>query len=347
MYLINFAGNGGYILLAEDRRDEPILALATEGNLNPEDELPAPALMMLSNALSGRNMRRIDHINDECPINELCPLKPDPPVGYTTYTEYGPWEVTESVEPMVRVFWGQGAPFNAKLELIDGKLPPVGCVATALMQLMSYHRLPASYNWDEILYDKSSPYSADVLSSLGKEIGRPELLYMKYSLEGSGAPSDNVPRTLRHYGYTSGEVEEYDAPVINREIKSGRPVYVSGYSHVTREFKGYGALPFLFKDFFTTFSGGHAFLLDGLKVLRRKIKSVRYPDGVIQREWYETKELVHCKFGWGSTSPDAYYFHKDFNTNKGGAELRVIIDRYGEDHYYRFNLEMITSIQPR
>ncbi len=214
--------------------------------------------------------------------------------------EYGAFKPVLHIAPLVPVEWKQRKPHNTKLDKIldkrDGKmkLPPVGCVATAVSQIMSYHRYPTyrwgkTIDWDRLINDTYSPYSVDILATLHRELGYPQFLHMNYGLDGSGAPSENVPRTFRAYGYKCSDLIDYDFASIKDEIISKRPVYMRG----------------------RTANSGHAWVLDGWVTLQRLVTVRRKDTKEVLYCYNEKLDFVHCNVGWGPYY-NGYYFSKAF-----------------------------------
>lgn len=76
--------------------------------------------------------------------------------AHTTRSNYAP------VEPFIKSKWGQEDPFNRKAPQINGALPPVGCVATALAQAMNYYQYPKKAKFDSQYYVDDSDEGTDV-----------------------------------------------------------------------------------------------------------------------------------------------------------------------------------------
>lgn len=62
---------------------------------------------------------------------------------------------------------------------------------------------------------------------------------------------------------------------------------------------------------------------------------------------YQTKELVHCNFGWNG-SDNGYYLSKAFNT-VNGPEMRSTEEgeTYGQKYNYQYNHQIIKDIKRR
>lgn len=201
--------------------------------------------------------------------------------------------------------WEQGSGYNNYCPVMDGSHVVVGCVATAMAQIIHYWRYPVrgfghfSYrhstygiqavNFDTVDYNyslmpdhlsrRSSAAECDMVSRLCYHCG--VTVQMNYQnpghTTGSGAQSSKVPDALKHFGYTDVEYlsrsnvndDSRWRVTIRREIDALRPIYYSGAS--------------------TEY--GHAFVLDG----------------------YTTQNKFHFNWGWGGYS-DGFY---TLNTMQG------------------------------
>ena len=184
----------------------------------------------------------------------------------------------QRVEPLLRDAWSQYAPYNNMCPLdAQGQRCVVGCVATAMTQVMHYWEWPRkgtgtheyvdekgcgqslSSNFAEHTYDwlnmrdvyKEGEYTSaegDAVALLSSDCGI--AVNMTYGAESSGARSIYQPMAMvNHFGYDKGtqllfrdfySLEEITL-MLKKELAAGRPVLISGYSNV----------------------GGHAFVIDG------------------------------------------------------------------------------------
>ena len=151
-----------------------------------------------------------------------------------------------------------------------------------------------------------------------------------------------MPRTLRRYGYQSNDLIPYDWAQIKSEISADRPVYIEAYSFLTERRKP----KFLFwgGGIERTYDGGHAWVLDGLRVLGRKIQIVSRISEAVIETLYETNDLVYCNLGWSGKS-NGYYPSGIFDTNKGPEMRSVSTSTYGQADRYVYNLNIITGIR--
>ena len=195
------------------------------------------------------------------------------------------------VEPMVKTQWHQVYPYNAECP-IDPRYEQyadndgfafgisirgaTGCVATAMAQVMTYHKYPAcghgaiSYNtrslnipqsmdfstmpfdWDnmaETYVDENySDIQKDAVARLMHVCGNSVI--MDYTLGSSGAQNPNLAYALIHYFDYNPNIRTYAKnyfssteweDIIHTDLENGRPIIYTGQGQ----------------------NGGHAFVLDG------------------------------------------------------------------------------------
>lgn len=185
------------------------------------------------------------------------------------------------VAPLLgEIEWNQESPYNANCpymsyydedeeKTVSGKAP-TGCVATALAQVMRYHKWPneskgnisyttytlkqnitadlnATYNWDLMLPTYNGVTATDEqkaeVAKLMYNVGA--ALKSDYTPSGTGATDvDVVPTLVRYFNYDPGAryvqrdytaVNLYEQGLIN-EIEAGRPV---PYGGVTKKNEGH------------------------------------------------------------------------------------------------------------
>jgi len=143
------------------------------------------------------------------------------------------------IAPLLQTAWGQGAPYNLQCPKKGGMYCQTGCVATAMAQIMYYHRCPATgFDWNnmQLTYtgnetDVQQQAVAKLMAECGKAAG------MEYGVGSSSAfAMDAAEAFSRDFGYqeTSGELyrmdysdEEWEELIYN-ELAAGRPVLYSG-----------------------------------------------------------------------------------------------------------------------
>lgn len=239
---------------------------------------------------------------------------------------------TPVVEPLLgNILWGQDAPYNDKCPTYSNQGTTtnyyVGCVATAMSQIMRYYKYPekgtgkysyvsnvgelsadfgnTTYLWDDMLESyagTSTQAQRDAVATLCAHIGIS--VNMTYEPAGSGAFSQVVPGAMKDYfGYDKGvsylvrdyyTSEEWMA-LIKKELDAKRPVYYSASNDDGQ--------------------GGHAFVCDG----------------------YDSNGFVHINWGWKGKS-NGYFMVNYMNPD----DLGIGSGSGG----YNTGQEIIIGIQP-
>ncbi len=221
----------------------------------------------------------------------------------------------EAVEPLMVSEWDQSAPYNNIVSQRLGATVYTGCVATAMAQIMYYHRSPtrgtggknyiiesedpstngkrlavsfnSAYDWDNMLptYTTGSynTTQANAVATLMLHCGvAVEMSYGTALVGGSGAFDYNVALAANQYFGYAAKLYTRDVysteqwmDMIFDEISNGRPVYYGGV---------------------TAQEAGHAFVFDG----------------------YNEEGLVHVNWGW-SGSGNGYFDVALLNSSTGGS----------------------------
>ena len=215
-YAFNDTVEGGYILLSADDVAPAILAKVNSGVFSMSDMSEEARLWL--EAMS-------NHI--EIAIKYDIPL-------YTSNTRAGG---RQTVNPLLSTTWGQGPPYNDLCPVcFNGEKSASGCVATAMAQIMYYHKWPSNgtgshtyrsqgngfiesadfgnttYQWNMMqdhygstsLDGSKHVYNFEYSSSSAKAVAT--LMYhcgvsvdMDYDYSGSGAYSFDIPHSLISY----------------------------------------------------------------------------------------------------------------------------------------------------
>lgn len=224
------------------------------------------------------------------------------------------------VPMLCQAVWGQYSPFNDDCPLSYGKHCVVGCGATALAQIMFYHKWPekgkgensylaksinqtvsmnfaeTSFDWDNMLadYDQGNPTEAQnkAVAVLNRACG--VAMSMNYSANGSTATVfDAGTGAYEYLDYAQSVLYLYRDYIPSRrweqiiydEMAAGRPVLYGGVSMGAQAF-------------------GHAFVCDG----------------------YQKGGYFHFNWGW--------------NGDCNGYFLLDALDSYGPSYpSYTFNLQ--------
>ena len=349
IYVVNYADNEGFAILAADTLMETILAYSNQGNI--ADTMDNPGVRMFMEMIPAYAAMRLAHDPgwDSLTLEEKYPPQSELLLR-REYTQVGPF---------VPVRWNQWEPFNDGINFPDwikcsqstNGNPPSGCVAIAILQIMAANQYPTSFQvsngwyscdwnkWRGYQYGANFPddsYDRRAIAALTKEIG--SAVDMSYSCEGSSSNINKANDALRNrFNYATDGIYSFHADRVKSDLSSKRAIYVRAYA--TENWIGY--------------SQGHAWVIDGYKDVYRiwgvynNIYDADYnllrQDLIGERKEQETRWL-HCNFGWGGDG-NGYYYVGVFNT-EFPTELDPGCSQPSKYYYYRFKLEMIKNIRP-
>lgn len=180
-----------------------------------------------------------------------------------------------AIEPMVTTRWDQNDPYNYMCPVYDSYMQfkcPTGCGATAMAQVLNYHRYSTtSFDWDNMLDSYDGAYTNTERNAVAKlmyECGSASnTVYNSY---GSAASTDNIMKGLVSLGY--------DKYVANTYMNN---YSVMGWNNmIYDQLQNYG--PVIISGFYGR--TGHAFVCDG----------------------YDGNGFFHINWGWGGKS-DGYF----------------------------------------
>lgn len=287
-YVFNYQDRG-FVIVSADNRCTPILGYSMNGCFN-ESRMPANMLSWIEQysteiATGIRN----NAPEDKAMLKEWAEVLDG---------EFNIPPAPKADDYLVQSTWEQGYGYNKYCPQLNGQNVVVGCVATAMAQIIRYYEYPTrgfgskSYthnyygqlgvSFDTSEYDyslmplhvtwRSNSNEIDMVSRLCYHCG--VVVSMNYqdpnNTDGSGAQTSRVVDGLLHFGYTNAQF--YSRSIVNddtrwinmikNEIDNQRPIEYSGFSD----------------------SYGHAFVLDG----------------------YRNTNKYHFNWGWGGMS-DGWY----------------------------------------
>ena len=214
----------------------------------------------------------------------------------------------EKISPLIKTQWDQLTPYN---NMCPNKYP-TGCLATAVAQVMYYHKYPANYDWDVMKTSYVSTDTGDAVDAVAKlmaDVG--DKLYMHYEEDGSSSYLVDGSEALRYeFGYSESteyvERDSYTAKswdeLLYNELASSRPVIFAAQSMTP------------------TGLSGHGFIIDGYEV----------EDGV---------GYFHVNWGWSGRSDDYFLIsvlNPKYQYTGGGAGSSG----------YSFEQQAVIGIQP-
>jgi len=228
------------------------------------------------------------------------------------------------VEILLTAKWNQNSPYN--LQCPEDAAGPgghvyVGCVATAMVQIMYYWRYPihgsgihshnwppygtmtvnygnATYEWNA-MQDAIDGNNPDEIAEIGYHTAIS--VDMMFSPTGSAAFSSDVPHAFRTYFNYKNSVQYVEKgdysfstweTMLQSELNLACPMYYSGFSS----------------------SGGHAFVCDA----------------------YQGSNFYHFNFGWSGSS-NGYYTLQDVGGFNGGQSMVRYIEPEDTNYPYIAN----------
>ena len=282
-YVFNDDTGKGFVVVAGDDKMGEVLAYSHEAsidmaNLNPEARYLLDSYRQVYEKL-GKNK------------------------GLTTRAETAT-KATDAVQPLLKSKWGQDYPYSKQTQYVTG------CVATAVAQVMYYHKWPAQgkgqesykvtfdntvrsadftkshYDWDNMLPDYNrrnvTTKQEDAVALLMNDVGI--ATNMQYTDRASGTQSYMAERALRNYfDYDAALVTRFDEgednfiEIVKKELRNGFPLYISGDP---------------------SSGGGHAWVCDG----------------------FDEEDKFHMNFGWNGQA-DGYYSLATLDVKSTGSEF--------------------------
>ena len=289
IHVFNFADDNGFAIMSGDKRVPSLIALAEKGSFPQDTIIDNPGLAIFLERMGNQGPSKI---KDKTPYPYVDPNDPE------TFKIYGEWENTIYKDyGYCFVKWGQRDPYNYYCPEKDGEKCATGCVATALAQLMSIYKQPSSYNGYSFDWEKmtltSTPFedAQKDIARLMQQLGLKKNLDMDYGYN-SGAYPENIPRTLKAFGYSSGgKLVNYNTDDIVKELKLGYSVLVGGRSQKN--------------------GNGHRWLVHGL-LERKQVNELYTKEGVYAGKQTTIKYYPLCNWGWEGRH-DGYYLSNAFN----------------------------------
>lgn len=311
-YIFNYAGNRGYMILSGDDVALPVLGYNDQGSIDAEALPPQLEWWLQEYA------RQIEYAVAHGASTVSRDAQPEGPKA-------------QAIEPMIKTYWDQGAPYNNKCPMLNAQRTYTGCVATAMAQVMKYFNYPAvgqnsiSYNdedgcgkrlslnfakrrfdWDNMLDTyKAGEYTdaqAEAVASLMQAAGYS--VKMSYAADASGALAMNIKRGLVRYFNYDPNIEyalrsyysatEWKQKIIDN-LQNVGPILYGGASMI---------------------GGGHSFVLDG----------------------YDGNGYFHFNWGWSQMS-DGYYLLDALNPSSLGTGG-------GAGGGYNFTQDALFGVQP-
>ena len=287
-------GGQGFVIVSGDDRTAPILGYADHGSLD-EATMPPAMKAWLGNY---RHELSTGHLRTQRKVARA------------------------AIEPLLQSSWNQTGRYNTFCPAYMGENSVTGCVATAMAQLMNYHRWPetttdtipgyvtqslqlavdslppTTFDWS-LMGNANSDEVAKLMFYCGASVK------MDYTPLSSGASFSELSSALvRYFGYdpslrrmlrTYYGIDEWEETVY-AELAEKRPVFYAGQTYADE---------------------GHAFICDG----------------------YDGEGLFHINWGWGGFC-DGYFLLSACDAESGGTGGASSSSGYSLDQ------EIVVGIKP-
>ena len=300
-YIFNDEAGKGFVVIAGDDKMGKVLAYSKEASINMANLNPEARYLFDT----------YRQVYEELSKNKTLTTR----AGAAT-------KAADAVQPLLKSKWGQDYPYSKQTRYMTG------CVATAVAQVMYYHKWPAQgkgqesytvkfdntvrsadftkshYDWDNMLLDYNrrniTTKQEDAVALLMNDVGI--ATNMQYTDRASGTQSYMAERALRNYfDYDAAMVtRSYEGvdnfiEIVKEELRNGFPLYISGDSKT---------------------GGGHAWVCDG----------------------FDEEDRFHMNFGWNGQA-NGYYSLATLNVTSTGSEIN------GAQHSFNRRLHVI-AIHP-
>ena len=313
-YAFNIDG-GGFIIIAGEDRASTVLGYSDKGHLDFKN-LPSNLKALLDGYKSEIEFLQIYKGDDLVTVTPTL-------------------NATSGVEPLIKTTWGQEMPYYLQCPMENGEYCVVGCVATAMAQVMYYWKFPTSsdaisgygggwwggitvpalpattfdyslmlpsychWDWDnsELIQDTYTTEQAQEVAKLSRYCG--QAVEMDYSPEGSGAYTWDQLAAMKNFGYSN-----------NAQLKSKSGNTTEWESMIRTELEAGRPILYSASD---PSAGGHAFICDG----------------------YNSSNYYHFNYGWYGTC-DGWYLTTALN----------MIHRDGEELHFNSSHQMLTGVEP-
>ena len=361
MYALNLGENNGFVVMSASLVERPILAYSHEGKFDFENigdysgvadwaltkYLKINGLLEIGNEPSGNIINQWNAVNPSLGLglvdNDGNIIPWDPPVIVDQ------WDDIETYGPHLSTTWNQRLGSTPGASVIGynnfvrfnnctSGVAPVGCVATAMGQIMKFHNWPNIYSINTMPnIVNSSNYTTTIAHNVGyfmQDIGIK--VAMDYACDASGAYSTNARTALvTHYNYNASGVVGLSFNPLTSDLKSSKPVYLDGCR--TREIKTrprkVGIFGWTIGKTTYSYKNCHAWVADGFEVINR---TVVYDTG--HSFTSPIAEHIHMNWGWGNSGWNGWYDYESWD-DINGVDFSQIDYIYSQD--------MIHNITPR
>lgn len=308
-YIFNDGDGDGFVIVAGDSRMNEVVGYSKTGRVNTAAMPPALQVYLA---------------DYEQYVKALG----------TTKVHYKATATQKAVGPLLKTKWNQRSPFNDKAPELWGKKPPIGCVATAMSQVMNFHKWPvkgkgkcsytpsytdagqsyglqdvnfeeSNYQWDKMTWDCKDPEAAAAVAKLMYDVSVSVRMDFKPGV--SGAQMSNAVDAFKEYF-------NYEADLIQRDYMSS-----TAFMEILRNELRQG-FPVVFSGNPERSGMGHAWVCDGFNELG--LFSMNWGWGGASDGYFDLSYLNPFDRGDGGSGVGGYIRSQDFiriHPNKSGS----------------------------
>ncbi|MBN2772938.1 MAG: C10 family peptidase, partial [Prolixibacteraceae bacterium] len=214
-FAFNINDNQGFVIVSGDENKNPVIGYSFKGSFTITDENAPPEFVNIIN----HNSRKLDELKS-LDIQNKKVWEQITQKNFPLENEFA----ISVVEPLIKSTWGQGEFYNDSVPEYEGNLMPVGCVATAMVQVMNYYKYPplgsgenfyssilygynvranfgqTEYNWDNIPDQLESPNSSVAQLNYHASVS----VNMNFTPTASGSSDEKARNALiKYFNYSS------------------------------------------------------------------------------------------------------------------------------------------------
>lgn len=325
LYIVNFGEDDGFAVM--DANNGDLLVLTEKGDLHTEDltqeynidDSEIEPKEMMAYLLKDRSITPPPSFGGD-------PIDPNKPEIIIV----GDWVTKYQVEPLVKVKFGQEDPYNRLCYDDELNICPAGCVAIAIIQVMSANKCPntignLTYNWDTIINNyKTNTSVQDVLASWIRTIGGQ--CNMDYGVNGSAASIYDAVDCFELYPQYKNVTIDYNPTKeeVYSMLSNAKPLYFrAGLDTIIYNSNG----------------GGHAWVVDGCIYQEQKVTTTTLY-GAVTSKYTNYRNYVHCNWGWYGEC-DGYYDLNVFDVREGAIIPDNTTQQETQNYYFSLDIRSI------
>ena len=310
-YVFSGNGNQGFVIISGDDVIKPILGYSFNVQAPQSDNLPDGLRQWLAEIAEHIDESRVQGTTQSADVKAEWDAVAKGSIQNV-------WVKTRSGETgglLETPEWGQGSPFNKECPMDGVNRSAAGCVATAISEIMYYHKWPDAgigyteqyktddkkftinarnleipYEWHNMLKKYTGvSYTNAQANAVARLIADVGAAYQADYRYGATSAVTGINQMFKYFKYDSGMsriarkdyfAEQYDN-LLKKEIDAKRPILYSGRSDS---------------------DGGHAFVLDG----------------------YDNTGNFHINWGWNGESNGYFAITKHDYKNKQQAFIYIM-----------------------